>query len=293
MRLSTTLAIYLGFLVESLWLWDAASEKFSKKETDRAKIPGFSTPTMAAGIALVVGAMLIGIAEIAGENTVTEAINNALEFLLMGIAMFFILIAGAVGGWLVPRVNEYSIVSILAVVSLTTLTQKYVTNPLLIGMLIGLPLILSVALALQKSAPAISSKVVLYLLYLGALILLVLQSDIRELSQQTQFTITEAFVFGSTLCYLALHLLLGLRFLVITTSFILPANRIYARPMMQKLFKDDQLAPLPFFFTLIVLLAAVILNQQLALFPADTFAVILVIICTQLLFRSGGKTEIV
>lgn len=293
MTLSITLAIYLGILVESLWLCEAASEKFSQGKPDQIKTPGPSTPTLAAGIALVVGASLIGIAELVGENAVTDAIHSALTFLLMGIAMFFILISGAVGGWLVPRVNEYNIVSVLAVVALTTLTQNELSNPLLVGMLIGIPLILSAALALQRSAPTESSKVVLYLLYLGALILLTLQSGIIQQSGQTQFTIIEAFIFGSTYCFLILHILLGLRFLIITTSFVLPANRVYAKPIMDKLFKDDQLAPLPFFLTLAAILAAVLANQWLGLFPADTFAVVLVIVCTQLLFRPRDKAEIV
>ena len=291
MNLSITLAIYLGFLVESLWLWDAASERFPKAGGTRIKTPGLSVPATAASLALVTGALLIAISEIVGENSVTAALNNFLSYLLMGLAMFFLLIAGAVGGWLVPRVNEYNIVSVLAIVALNTLTQNDLNNPLLIGLLVGIPLVLSLSLVLQKSPPSTASKVILYTLYLGALIMLTLQNGILASFQKTDFTIVEAFIFGTMLCFLALHTLLGLRFLVITTAFVLPSNRKYADPIMRNLFKDEQLAPLFFFSTLIFMLAAVILNQRLALFPADTFAAVLVLVSTQLLFRPRIASE--
>ena len=293
MTLSITLVIYLGFLIECLWLWEAAYEKRSKSKGSLIKSPGVSTPTMAVGIVLAVGALLIGLSEIVGENAVTLAIDNFLSYLLMGIAMFFILVAGAVGGWLVPRVNEFNIVSVLAIVALNTLTQNTIENPWWVGILMGVPLVLSLVLALQKSAPSIGSKVILYLLYLGALILLTLQSSLMEMFQQSEFSIIEAFVFGTMLAFLSLHTLLGLRFVLITSSFILPANRRYAEPMMRNLFKDEQLPPFPFFLTLVVILSAVLLNHWLGLFPTEAFAVVLVILSTQLLFRSRTETEVV
>jgi uncharacterized membrane protein len=138
-----------------------------------------------------------------------------------------------------------------------------------------------------------TGKVILYLLYLVSLVLLTIQAGLLQTFQETQATILEAFIFGSTLSFLVLHILLGIRFLVITTSFVIPFNRKYVQPMMNKLFKDDQIAPLPFFLTLAGVLAAVFLNQQLSIFPVDTFAIVLVILCTQLFFRPSHKTEVV
>jgi hypothetical protein len=66
---------------------------------------------------------------------------------------------------------------------------------------------------------------------------------------------------------------------------ILPGNRIYARPMMKKLFRDDQVQPARFLLTLGGALAAVALNQYLGVFPSDTFTNVVVMICSQVLFR--------
>lgn len=291
MNLSTTLALYLGFFIESMWLWEAASERFSKTPNEQIKAPGASWATTIIGIALAIGATLIWISELLGETPFTDSANNILSITFMGIAMFFILIVGAVGGWLVPRVNEYNIVGVLAIVALNTLTQNDLRHPLLVSVLIGIPLVLSIALVFQKTSPTPAGKTILYLLYLGALIWLTLQSGILAQFRQTESTMLEAFVFGGTLCFLAIHTLLGLRFLVITTSFVLPENRNYISLIMRNLFKDEQLAPPTFFLSMAAILAAVLLNQRWAFFPADSFAAVLVILSTQLLFRPNSTSE--
>ncbi len=88
MTLPTLLAVYLGFLLECLWLWDAAGEKYDRKG-DAIRAPGPSKPARLIGICAAVGAGLIVLAELAGENQVTAYLYNILSFLLMGAAMFF------------------------------------------------------------------------------------------------------------------------------------------------------------------------------------------------------------
>jgi len=286
MTLSTTLAIYLGVLIECLWLWDAASEKFKRPDKERLAMRGAPTAARAMGIALAAGVILIGLAEWAGENPVTDYLNGVLQYLLMGATMFFILIAGAVGGRLLPRVNEYSVVGVLTTATLNAVAGGPPFDPRLAAALVGLSLVLAAALALQRTSPGPTGKVLLYLLYLAALIYLMLQSGVVEASGQSHFTLPEAFAFGSAFTFLSLHALFGVRFFVIASSLILPANRVYAQPVMGKLFRDDQIAPLSFFLALAGVVGAVLLNRRLALFPADTFAGVMVILCTQLLFRS-------
>ena len=123
MNLSTTLAVYLGVVIESLWLWQAASEKYAPSDQRKFKAPGRSTTMTAIGITGTIGLILIGISEAVGETPVTRYLHSQLEVLFMGIAMFFILIVGAVGGWLLPRVNEYNIVAVLAIVTVNTVTK--------------------------------------------------------------------------------------------------------------------------------------------------------------------------
>ncbi len=293
MTLSTILAIYLGVIIEALWLWQTAGEKYAPSKRSKFKAPGTSTTMTAIGITGTVGLILIGISEAIGETTVTRYLHSQLEVILMGLAMFFILIVGAVGGWLLPRVNEYNIVAVLAIVTVNTVTRGSLTDPLLITATIGLPLLLAAALALQQSPPSLASKLLLYVLYVGALIVLTFQGNILEMFAQTHLTLPEAFLFGSTFTFLSLHTLFGVRFFAIALSMLIPGNRIYAQPMMSKLFRDEQLSPLAFFFTLGVIVAAVLLNHRFALFPEDTFAGVIVILSTQLLFRSKSTSEIV
>lgn len=293
MTLSTTLAIYLGVIIESLWLWQTAGEKYAPSKRSKFKAPGPSTTMTAIGITGTVGLILIGISEAVGDTAVTRFLHDPLEIILMGMAMFFILIVGAVGGWLLPRVNEYNIVAVLAIVTVNTVTRGSLTDPLLIAATIGLPLLLAAALALQQTPPSLASKLLLYLLYVGALIVLTFQGNILEMLAQTHFTLPEAFLFGSTFTFLSLHTLFGVRFFAIATSMLIPGNRIYAQPMMSKLFRDEQLSPLAFFLTLGLVVTAVLLNYRFALFPADTFAGVTVILSTQLLFRSKNTSEIV
>ena len=186
MNLSTTLAIYLGFFIECLWLWNSAGEKSDKSKISQIKAPGYSIPMMAISIITIIGIALIGISEIVGQNPITVYIDDLLQFLLMGAAMFFILFAGVVAGWMVPRVNEYNIVSVLAIVAFSSLSQDNFSNPLLITILTIIPLLLSITLVIQRSSPTPASKVILYLLYLGALIFLTLQGGILEAFQQTE-----------------------------------------------------------------------------------------------------------
>ena len=116
MTLSTALSIYLGVVIESLLLWDAASAKFAPTARKRFGAPPPSQTMTLIGLSGAIGMALIGLSEWIGETPLTDQIHSVVEIGLMGAAMFFFLIVGAVGGWLLPRVSEYNIVSVLSVV---------------------------------------------------------------------------------------------------------------------------------------------------------------------------------
>lgn len=284
MTLAILLATYLGVSIECLWLWDLAGEKFERTRADRVTLPGPSRIGMIIGFTTAGGALLIGLAAWIGENPVTRAIAGTLALWLMGAAMFFILVAGAVGGRLLPRVNEYNIISVLAIVAIYAITWGSLA-PWLLGLVIGIPFLLALALVLQCTPPTPAGKALLYLIYLGSLVLMTFQSGILQGLQKTDFSIPDAFVFGSVFSFLCLHVLFGLRFLLITTSFLVPSNRIYIRPVMDKLYRDDQLPPAPFFLVLAAVLAAVALNHWLGIFPSDTFVGLAILLCAQLFFH--------
>ena len=293
MTLATTLAIYLGVLIECLWLWDFSEENNNDSTQSQVRAPGLSKPMFIMGIAGSAGLILILISAWAGETPVTNFLNFQLQYVLMGVTMISFLLIGAVGGWLVPRVSEYNIVSVLAIVSFNTFMYIEIRDLLLTGFFLGIALILSFILVFKRSPFSNSVKLAYYLLYLGTLVFLTLQGGVVESMRQSNFTISEAFLFGSMFTFLALHVLFGLRFLVITTSFVLPSNRVYIKPMVQRLFIDDQIKPLPFFLSLFLVLIVVFLNDYFQLFPNETFAGVMIIISVQYLFRPKKRLILV
>jgi hypothetical protein len=293
MSLSITIAAYLGFMVECLWLWDTASEKFARPDKAAIKAPGASRALTAIGITVVIGMTLIGITEWLGNTPLTQKIDEILSFGLLGAAMLFLLAAGVVGGWLLPRVNEYNIISVLAVVALNIVLSNPPFHPVIIGIAITIPAILGIALVFQRTSPTPLAKVVLYALYLIAILVLTILGGAYEMAHQTDFSIPGALVFGATLCFFSLHILFGIRFIVIATAMIFPLNRGYAQPMMEKLYRNDQIQPLPFLVILAVILIFILGNQYFQLFPSESFSYLMVILCTQLLFRTGQTKQIV
>jgi len=283
MTLPTLLAVYLGFSMECLWLWDSAGEKYRKPDSG-IKAPGPSKMTQIIGYTAAIGAVLIGAAELAGENVVTDFLYDILASILMGAAMFFVLIAGAVGGRLLPRVNEYHIISVLVVVVSTAYSSSWLPDPAQIGVAVGV-LVLTLALIFQRKPPSLFGQVLLYLLYLAALVFLGYQSEFIAVLQGPLFNIQEGFLAGSIYAFLSLHVLFALRFVILSTSFLLPANRTYAAPVMKNLYREDQVKPWAFLVILAVILLVSLANNWLAVLPDALLAGVLTILSTQLLFR--------
>ncbi len=292
MTLPTLLAVYLGFLLECLWLWDAAGEKYDRKG-DAIRAPGPSKPARLIGICAAVGAGLIVLAEFAGENQVTAYLYNFLSFLLMGAAMFFVLAAGAAGGRLLPRVNEYNIISILMITVMTAFSTGYLADTIYIGTAAGALLILLLAMIIEKKPPTVAGQVVLYVLYLGGLVFLTFQSDYVAVLQGPDFNIQEGFLAGGTYAFLTLHTLFAIRFSVLATSFLVPANRHYSPLVMEKLYREDQVRPLVSLLLLGVVSGLFILNNRFGYVPDTLFAALLSIFSTQVLFRSREGSSLV
>ncbi|MBN1303065.1 MAG: hypothetical protein JXA13_01420 [Anaerolineales bacterium] len=293
MSLSVTLTVYLGVWLEALWLWDAASEKYGDQNTSQIKAPGPSRTVMVSGISSISGLILIGLSEWAGKNTLTAAINSFLSNILMGAAMLFILAAGAVGGRLLPRLNEFNIAAVLVVVAADWLLSGDLIQPATIALVIVSTLLLSGALVLPRTPPSPTQKVLYYLVYLAATVFLAVRSGFLQGTGKTDFSLPEAFVFGATFTFFLLYCLFGIRFFLIASSMALPRNRVYAQPIMKKLYRDDQISALPFLLIMTALVAIMIANHSLGWTPSENLSNIAVILCTQLFFRPHKGLEIV
>jgi hypothetical protein len=293
MTLPTLLAVYLGFILECLWLWDAAGEKRDQKKHAPVTAPGPSKPMRILGVTAAIGAILIGLAELAGENVVTEYLYQALSLVLMGAAMFFVLIAGAVGGRLLPRVNEYNIISVLMIAAMSAYSNGYLSIPIWVWSAAGALLVLLIAMIFQRNAPTIAGQVVLYVLYLGALVFLTFQSALIAVLLGPDFNIQEGFLAGGTYAFLALHTLFAIRFFVLATSFVIPGNRAYAPLVMKQLYREDQVRPLVSLLLLGVVSGLFIVNNRSGYVPDALFAALLSIFSTQVLFRSQDSSPLV
>lgn len=285
MTLASLLAVYLGFALECLWLWDAAGEKREIGRDSSITASGPSKPVRIMGITAAAGAALIGLAELPGENVVTLFLYDALSYLLMGAAMFFVLIAGTVGARLLPRVNEYNIISVLMIGAMTAYTNGYLPDPILRWALAAVLAVLLAAVVLQRSTPGTAGQVMLYVLYLGAIVFLTFQSALIAVLWGPDFSIQEGFLAGAAYAFLALHTLFAIRFAVLATSFVLPANRVYAPRVMRKIYRSDQVRPLVSLVFLGLVSALFVINSRMGLLPEATFAALLSIFSTQLLFR--------
>ena len=83
-----------------------------------------------------------------------------------------------------------------------------------------------------------------YLWYLVTLLILAFQNDIGGYFEAFNLTIPEIFIFGSLLVFLGLHILVALRFVIITTSLIVPRNRPLLEIIMPRVMHADQMKPL-------------------------------------------------
>lgn len=283
MSLGITLTIYQGVVVESLWLWETAHRGREKGSPEWIIGPGLSLQGLLIGLA-VVGFSLVGISEMVGETLITDWLNQRLQMLFMGMTMFFILIAGAVGGWLIPRVNEYHIITALAVVLLNSINTGDVIPVWTVPTAGGLLLLILIQV-LRKTPPLLPGKILLYLLFLAGMLWIAIQNGFFQMVREKTFSIPEAFAFGAIFTFFLLHALFGIRFLVITTAMIVPGNRIYLEPLMDSVFRDDQVAPGPFLLSLAALGGLMFVNQRTGWIPVETLPGIAILVSTQILYR--------
>jgi hypothetical protein len=189
------------------------------------------------GLAAVLLLRLSGLAAV--EVSLDDGWVGAI-FVVLGV---FLLGAGVIGDGLLPRVNERSILTGQVLVLLLALFEPQQSDWLLLGGLVGLPLLLSLGLLVSRRAVSTVLKACAYLGYLFALLYLAYQTADLGLFGAARISSVEGFAFGSLFVFLLLHCLFALRFFLIVSSLILPRNRPAIGAMMRRLFSDEQAAP--------------------------------------------------
>ena len=190
-------------------------------------------------------------------------IDDVLTFLI-AIILSYILFSALAGDKLLPRVNEQQMLVIHLVVGINLLISG---APILPPWAFGLLLIPTAALIVQgiwpRPLPTVQ-RAFFYLWYLITLVAFAFQNGGTAYFSLMEISISEMFILGSLLIFLALHMLVAMRFVLIISSLIVPRNRPLLKIIMPHLMHDEQLS-LP-----VLLLILLIAGGILALNASET-----------------------
>ncbi|MCA9982986.1 MAG: hypothetical protein KDE59_01785 [Anaerolineales bacterium] len=200
---------------------------------------------------------------------------------IMVLVLLFILYHGILGQQLLPRVNEGKMFLVHVVVMTTLLSTG---RPALPAWLVWLTIIPTIALFWQALWPrrlSLTAQAIFYLWYLLTLLLLAIQNSNPAIFSQNELNSFEFFAFICLFVFLALHVLLGLRFAAISLSLVLPRNR----PLLQ-LIMPNLIQPKPLSRRLVLLftglaLGLFALNRWLDLGSGLTLTNVLVLFAIQ------------
>jgi len=261
--------------VEILLLWERARETRPADDASNVVGPALSRERVIMGALFVGAALIIGITELLGpaehEVYMGQSITDEI-FILLGLALFYY---GLVNPFLLPRVNEQTVLAVHITVMLGLLLNSRFDMPVWgYVALLGPPTLALAYLGLTKRVPSPVIKALVYLWYLIELLALTLQNDFTSITQQRTVTpsLTEEFVTGATAIFLLLHSLFLVRFFLMTSTLIVPRSRRYMDIVMPQLFTDEQMPV----WQLLALLGLVVLVLSLnALFALVTNTVVL------------------
>lgn len=245
MSLQAFIALCLGFVVEILVLWEQASLDDADQDPVRWRFGSgmaVSRQQFLIAVAFTVALILTGLVRLVGwashDVYMGQMIIDAI-FVALGL---FAIYYGVFNPILLPKINEQVVLSVH-----TTVVVNYLLGapgPLDAPYAVGLGVVtlglLGVSLTQRRLPPLL--KALLYLWYLISLLAMTLQNDFAALTEpaSTPIPLTEAFVTGAAGIFLIMHGLFLVRFFLISSSLILPANRRYIGLAMPELFSDRQ-----------------------------------------------------
>ena len=200
---------------------------------------------------------------------------------IMVVALLIILYHTILGHGMLPRVNEGQMLLVHVIVVTTLLVDG---KPALPTWLLWLTVIPTVALLWQALWPrprSLTGQTIFYLWYLLSLLLLAMQNDNIAYFSQLELNSFELFVLICLFVFLAAHTLLGLRFLAISLSLLLPRNRPLLQLIMPHLIQPRPLPRRRVILLTGVALGLIALNHWLDLGAGLTVTNTLILITVQ------------
>jgi len=215
---------------------------------------------------------------------------------------------GVVGGQLLPRVNEQSILAVFYIImfsqladspfwqAINTIPDHSGVNgsegllaqlwPHFQGILFWLVLTITLSIFLLRNTPiGLLEKAILYLAYLSALIFQATSNGSLEYFQMQEISLSNGFLFGGVFVFFILHGLFAARFFLVVCSLVLPRNHIHVRPMINRIFTDEQTSPRQFLLFTCLILLLTIANTIYKWVSPELFMNVLTLISVQWFFR--------
>lgn len=298
MSLSAFTALCLGFIVEILVLWEQASQ--DKDEADQEQLRwGFgagwrvSHQRFLIAVAFTVALMLIGLFELTGWSAYQVYMGQVIIDGIFVVLGLFVLYYGVLNPFLLPRVNEQVVLSVHTTVVVGLLLDRpaLLLSPYTAGLAAITLGLLAINLT-QRQLPALL-KALTYLWYLVSLLILTLQNDFSAFTEPiaAPILLTEAFVAGAAGIFLVLHGLFLVRFTLIVSSLVIPANRQYIGLAMSALFSDRQVPRWQAVAVPAVVVGVLWLNTRLGWAPDTAVANVLILAIVQGLLSFGSEVS--
>lgn len=291
MNLASNLAIAAGIIVEILLLWETSDRQKTNQPAPGFLSSGLSRLQEVIGLVLLVSWGGIALADYF-DPPLSRGALSAIQSAIMGPSFAFLFVFGMVGPKLLPRVNEQTIVvvSLVAFYALFSLTQlEWFWLVVLLLPALG---VFGMALTTRVIHPYLKS--LLYFWYLICLFLMALQSNFEMFIQPTselELTLFDYFIGGAAGIFLLLHSIFLVRFFLMLTALILPANRRLIVLAMPQLFDDQQIPRLKFLGILAFLGAIIALNRLTGLLPSISALNLLILLAVHFMERPFQLTE--
>lgn len=291
MDLASNLAIAAGIIVEILLLWETSVRQKNVSHAPGALAPRLSRLQEVIGLVLLVSWGVIALADYFDPPLSLGALG-ALQSYIMLFSFAFLFAFGMVSPKLLPRINEQTIVvvSLVAFYGLFSLTQlEWVWLAALLLPALG---VFGMALTTRVIHPYLKS--LLYFWYLICLFIMALQSNFEMFIRPTselELTLFDNFIGGAAGIFLLLHSIFLVRFFLMLTALILPANRHLIVLAMPKLFDDMQIPRLKFLGLLALFGGIVTLNRLTGLLPSISALNLLILLAVHFMERPFALTE--
>lgn len=264
MSLAALLAVAFGILVEILLLWETADRQANPAPAAGVTAQRMNRLQQGVVLVLLLAWLVIGLADrFAPPLSVQE--QSAGQQLIMLFFFSFLCVFGLVLPHLLPRVNEQTIFIVSLLAFYAFWSQGLLTGAWLLLLLLPLAGVFWAAWTPGLLSPAFKS--LLYGWYLLSLLGVALQNDFTVFFQKSGNNL-DYFFGGMAGTFLLLHSVFLVRFALMLTALILPANRPLIARAMPRLFDDRQMPRAQVLVVLAVFGGVLALNRLTGLLPS-------------------------